>query len=313
MRILVTGADGFVGRHLCRHLSRHKDEVLALTGVLHASASDLHADWHQAVDLTQSTAVMQAVAEARPEAVIHLAGFSSVGKSYQDPSQTYAVNTLGTVNLLAALQTHAPSARVIAVSSGEVYGAVRAGELANESHATAPINPYSGSKLAAEIACQQACHAGLSLMIARPFNHLGRGQSGHFVVPALATQLVASVGKPGRAVIHVGDLSPVRDFSHVDDVVEAYRLLLERGESGQIYNIASGVGRSIAELLDELLRLANVDAQIELDRARLRPNEIPYLVGDPGKLRALGWQPTRSASDALAEVLAEARETAAKV
>jgi GDP-4-dehydro-6-deoxy-D-mannose reductase len=198
---------------------------------------------------------------------------------------------------------------VIAVSSGEVYGSLEPGSHADEAHSTVPLSPYSASKLAAEIACQQAQLAGLDVMIVRPFNHLGRGQTGSFVVPAFAQQLAALAGR-AAATLRVGDLSPVRDFLHVADVVEAYRLLLERGLGGQIYNIASGVGRSIRDLLSELIELSGADVTPEQDPERMRPNEIPYLVGDANKLQKLGWSPSRTIRQALSEVLQEAREAA---
>lgn len=300
MRILLTGANGFVGRHAARAFSEAGDEVIAASG---PAADDSQ---EPQFDITDAKAVERVVAEARPDAILHLAGFSSVGKSHASPSRAFAVNTLGTVNLLQAARALGTGPRVLVVSSGEVYGNAAGPAKATESTPLAPESPYGASKVAAEVACQQFARGyRLPVVIARPFNHLGAGQDRGFVVPSFARQALA-IARGGEPVISVGDLSPVRDFSHVDDVVAAYRLLLEKGEPGQAYNIGSGAGRSIRSVLDELLALAKVNAEVRVDPARLRPAEIPSLVADASRLRSLGWMPRKTVADALQDVLAEA-------
>jgi GDP-4-dehydro-6-deoxy-D-mannose reductase len=301
MRILVTGADGFVGRHLCRYLESQGDQVIALRGPgAGGEPGPLHAD------LTVSVEARTAVELAKPEGVLHLAGFSSVAKSHQDPSKAFSVNALGTVNLLSAVRDVVPQARVLLIGSGEMYGAVAAGTRAVESDALVPLSPYAASKVAAEIAALQFFRGyGLKVVSARPFNHLGPGQDPGFVVPSFAAQVAAIRRGQAEAKILTGNLEPIRDFSHVHDVVRAYRLLLVQGAPGASYNVCSGSGRTVRSLLDELLELAGVKATVQPDPARMRPAELPSLVGDPAKLEKLGWRREKTVTDALREVLKE--------
>jgi GDP-4-dehydro-6-deoxy-D-mannose reductase len=306
MRVLVTGAGGFVGRHLCEHLAAHGDQPVPI-----GWPDTSREDGSKAVDITDAAAVRRAVESAAPDAVVHLAGLSSVAASHRDPSRTFAVNALGAVNLMAALDQAAPRARVLMVGSSEMYGAVEPGSRVAESAPLRPLSPYASSKVAAEIAGWQF-HRGreLAVVAARPFNHLGRGQRADFVVPSFAEQIAGI--RRGRIppVLRVGNLDAVRDFSHVADVVEAYRLLLQSGVPGEAYNVCSGEGRSIRDILQRMVELAGVEASIEVDPARFRPSELPYLVGDPGKLQALGWRPSRSVDEALRDALDHAEGAA---
>jgi GDP-4-dehydro-6-deoxy-D-mannose reductase len=297
VRVLVTGAAGFVGRHLCDHLAASGDEPVPI-------------GWpagERAVDVTDANAVRRAVEAARPDAVAHLAGVSSVAASHRDPSHAFAVNVLGAVHVLAAVQEVAPQARVLLVGSSEMYGAVPPGSRATEEWALRPLSPYAASKVAAEVAGFQFQRArGLAVISARAFNHLGRGQRTDFVVPSFAEQIAVIRRGKGEPVLRVGNLEAVRDFSHVADVVEAYRLLLQRGMPGEAYNVCSGEGHTIRAVLDRLLALAGVQARVEVDPSRFRPTELPSLVGDSGKLQRLGWRPRRSLDDALRDALESA-------
>lgn len=298
MTVLVTGADGFVGTHLVRAL-RARGEVVEACGGPGGPGE---------LDITSSQAVEARVVASRPDAVIHLAGISSVARSHQQVQETVSVNVLGAANLLEALRRHVPRARVLLIGSGEAYGAVSEGQRAKENDPLQPLSPYAASKVAAEILGRQMAIAyGLQVVLVRPFNHLGAGQGSGFVVPSLARQLLELAEKRVEPVIAVGDLSPVRDFSHVLDVIEGYLLLLERGAPGEVYNLCSGEPRRIRDLLDELQRLLGTRAEVRVDPSRLRPVEIPWLVGDPGKVEALGWRPRRTVRDALEDVLAELR------
>jgi GDP-4-dehydro-6-deoxy-D-mannose reductase len=304
MRVAVTGADGFVGRHLCAHLAAQGDAVLALRGPQPPGAPT-----EGAVEITDERALAAALEPFAPDAIVHLAGVSSVAHSHEAPLETFRVNTLGAVNVCATARKVAPRARVLMVGSGEVYGPTRPGERASESAPYAPTSPYAASKAAAEVAALQFHRSyGLAVIAVRPFGHIGRGQAPGFAVPSFARQLSAMRG----GVLSVGNLEPVRDLSHVEDVVRAYRLLLERGVAGEAYNIASGEGRTMRSVVEELIRASGVDARIEVDPARVRPVDLPCLVGDPSKLRALGWSPQRTVREALNDALAEAREATAR-
>lgn len=327
MRIAVTGADGFVGPHLVAYLRAARDEVLALRGpaphprpangsASRAPASDARVGKDVSataidgpcVDVLDEVGLRAVLARFDPDAVVHLAGMSSVSQSHAHPVEALRVNLLGTTNVCVALRETAKRARLLLVGSGEMYGPVAPGRRAREDSPMAPTSPYAASKVGAEVAALMFHRAyGLDVVCARPFNHIGAGQRRDFSVPSFARQIEAI--RDGRVppVLSVGNLDPVRDFSHVSDVVAAYGLLLERGASGEAYNVCSGEGRTIRSLLEELIQVAGVTARIEVDPARVRPVDIPSLVGDAAKLHALGWRPHRGVGDALQEVLAEAR------
>lgn len=289
MRVLVTGADGFVGTHLCRHLRAQGDEVLAYGGPGAPEAVG------KAIDIRKEADVIRMVADARPEGVIHLAGWASVGSSYGQPTPCFEVNALGTAYVVDALRKEAPKARLLLISSGEVYGDPAGGEACSETTTLAPKSPYATSKLAAELVARQF-HASyaLDLVVARAFNHVGPGQDERFVIPALARQLLAVREGKASPRLMVGNLDPIRDFSSVLDVVEAYRILLLNGASGETYNVCSGRAQSIRDIVAQLIEAAGVNAEIVVDPERVRPSDIARLVGDPKKINALGWRAERA-------------------
>jgi len=296
MKILVTGPDGFVGRHLCRALREAGHSVSEMNGP-HAIGG---------VELTNAAAVRGAVEAAAPDAIVHLAAVSSVAQSHREPAQTFAVNTQGTVNLLVAAHEVSPKARLLIVSSGEVYGRASSPEPTTEAAELAPLSPYAASKVAAEVAALQfqRCY-GTDVCVVRPFAHLGAGQATQFVLPSFAEQIAGIRRGTSEPVLKHGNLSPLRDFLHVDDVVAAYSLLLEKGAPGGIYNVASGSGRTVQSLVEEMLELSRVQARLEVDEARMRPAEIPVLVGNSQRIRDLGWAPRRDVRTGLLDVLRE--------
>ena len=299
MKVLVTGADGFVGRHLVRALSAERYVVAEAHGPGASSGLGL--------DVRDAAAVSARLQREAPDAVVHLAGMSSVAASHADPVGAFDVNARGALNILAALRNHAPAARLLLVGSGEVYGALEEGRPADESAPTRPLSPYAASKLSAEVLALQHHRAyGLDVVAVRPFNHVGPGQDAAFVLPSMARQLALVRAGQAEPVLRVGNLSPVRDFSHVEDVVQGYLLMLRRGVSGEVYNACSGQGRSIASVVEALVQRSGLSVRLEVDPARVRPVELPWLVGNAGKLEALGWQRRRSLDEALDALLAEA-------
>jgi GDP-4-dehydro-6-deoxy-D-mannose reductase len=293
MRAFVTGGHGFVGTWLVRHLSEMGDEVVAP-----------HAD---EVDITDGAALAAAMSAAGPEAVYHLAGFAHVGQSWERPDEVFAVNALGTLHVLEAARL-AGSPRVLVVSSAEVYGTVAPDDLPlGEDHPVRPVSPYAASKAAAEVLAVQAfLGRGVPTLVARPFNHTGPGQSPDFVVPAFARRIQEAVASGARS-LKVGNLSPRRDITDVRDVVRAYRLLVERGQPGQSYNVCSGTDVAIEDLVRRMLALAGADLELEVDPGLLRPADVPVLRGDPARLMAAtGWQPEIPLDTTLADVLAAA-------
>ena len=293
MRAFVTGGHGFVGRWLRAHLEESGDAVTAPTDV----------------DVTDAEALRDAVDRAQPEAVYHLAALTHVGTSWAAPAETLRVNATGTLQVCEAARAVRPVPRVLLVSSAEVYGRVRPDSLPlAEDAPLAPVTPYAASKVAAEYVGVQA-HLGWGLPVvrARAFNHTGPGQAPTFVVPALARQ-VAEAERTGARTLKVGNLSPRRDFTDVRDVVRAYRLLVERAEVGEVYNVCSGADVAIEEVGRRLVALAGADLAFEVDPARVRAVDVPALRGDPAKLRAAtGWVPGVSLDDTLAAVLDDQR------
>jgi GDP-4-dehydro-6-deoxy-D-mannose reductase len=246
--------------------------------------------------------------EVRPDAVYHLAAMTHVGDSWENPSQVLRVNVLGTAEILAAARAVRPDARVLVVSSAEVYGIVGPDALPlGEDTATVPASPYAASKLAAEAVALQAWRGyGQSVIVVRPFNHIGPGQSPNFFVPALARRIVEA-RRTGARALPVGTLTTRRDFTDVRDVVVAYRQLIEHGSPGDVYNVCTGVDVSMAEVASRLLDLAGANVTLETDPALVRPVDVPVLRGDGTHLHeATGWAPAIPLAATLADVLAAA-------
>jgi GDP-4-dehydro-6-deoxy-D-mannose reductase len=297
MRALVTGGDGFVGRHLTEHLRAAGDEVTSI---------DRHGPG--AVDIMDPVAIGAAMAAVRPDAVYHLAGWADVASSWQDPLGALRLNAEGTLHVLQACRA-ADVRRVLSVASADVYGTVGNADLPlTESSPIRPTSPYGASKVAADaMALQAFLGYGLGVIRVRPFNHLGPGQAEHFVAPALAAR-IARAERDGTTEIPVGNLTPRRDITDVRDVVRAYRLLVERGEPGEVYNVCSGIALAIQELADRLVALSTSDVVLRPDPALQRPVDLPVLLGSYAKLEAAtGWRPTTPIEQTLADLLADLR------
>jgi GDP-4-dehydro-6-deoxy-D-mannose reductase len=303
VRLLVTGADGFVGRHLVRRLARDGHRVGA-----GCRPGGSQMDWESAdvtivpLELTDDASVRKAV-EFGPEAVVHLAAIASNREAFADPGLAWTVNAAGTARLAEALarrrEEHGGEGRLLLVSSGEVYGpGPRAPR--RETDALAPATPYAASKVGAELAGLEVWRrTGLPVIVARPFTHTGPGQDGRFVLPSFVARL-REVRSTGERRVRTGNLEPVRDLLDVRDVVEAYVLLLRSGEPGEIYNVARGEGTTVGQLFRMLAELLGVPAEPEPDPALARRSDIPHLVGDSTKLRrATGWAPARTLQQTL--------------
>jgi GDP-4-dehydro-6-deoxy-D-mannose reductase len=293
MHVLITGIGGFVGSRLARHLLACGDRV---SGTYVDARPDLPGAELFEADLLDRPALERAVRAAAPDAVVHLAGLSHIGESWdwRRMADYFRVNVAGTENVLVA----AGGRPVVIASSADVYGDVPEGEQPiPETRRVAPQTPYALTKAAAErIALAHGA------VITRSFNLVGPGQAPKFALAAWATQLGAIRRGEQPAVLEVGDLSTWRDFVHVDDGAEAYRLLAEKGERGGVYNLASGRAVQMRDALGRLLALSGVRAEVKEGAFPSRPFDIPYLSGDAGRLRALGWEPRRTLDDALEDL-----------
>jgi GDP-4-dehydro-6-deoxy-D-mannose reductase len=298
MRALVTGANGFVGSWLTAYLRDQGDEV---TGIDHE------------VNVTDAGAVREAVVKVSPDAVYHLAALAHVGESWGNPGDVLLVNAIGTLHVLEAARACARPPRVLLTSSAEVYGSVREDQLpVTEETALAPVTPYAASKVAAEyIGIQAHLAYGLPVVRVRPFNHIGPGQSAAFVVAALAARIVEAA-RIGAPTIPVGNLGARRDLTDVRDIVRGYRLLMESGVPGEVYNVCSGRDVAISEVAERLLRLAGTDLALVPDKDLMRPVDVPVVRGDPSRMRAAtGWVPEFDLDTTLRDVLEQWRERVA--
>jgi GDP-4-dehydro-6-deoxy-D-mannose reductase len=294
MKAFVTGATGFVGPYLCEHLRAAGDHVIV--------AGDERAMF----DVTDRNAVMRALLDARPDVVYHLAAQSHVGRSWDDPGTTLRVNVEGTQHVLDAARA-AGAQRVLVVGSAEEYGRVDAVRV-REDAPLRPMSPYGASKVAADFLALQAwLGTGLETIRVRTFNHTGPGQSTSFFVPGFAAR-IAVAEREGNDALTAGSLDPVREMNDVRDVVRAYRLLIDHGEPGEVYNVCRGEGVTIGDIAHKLLALSTRPLRIETDPALLRAADIPVLVGDPTKLHAtIDWQPQHTLDQTLSDVLTSTR------
>lgn len=324
MNFLVTGATGFVGRHLVRALAREAGGPVAIHGTafpdLPAGSAGALAPRESAasvsldvrlLDLRDPAAVRQAVGRARPDRVVHLAAVSNVRSSWEKREETMATNLLGTFHLLEALRTEAPAARILFVSSSDVYGLITAPDkILAETDPVRAVNPYAYTKAAGEMMCDFYVQVeGLDIVVARPFPHTGPGQAADFVCSDWARQVARIERGESPPRIRVGNLDVRRDFSDVRDVVRAYAALLERGRKGEVYNVCSGSALSLRDILDILLREADLGAKgpiaIEVDPAKLRKADQALLLGDNAKLRReTGWAPALPFDRTLRDLLA---------
>ncbi|MBI3436789.1 MAG: GDP-mannose 4,6-dehydratase [Proteobacteria bacterium] len=308
-RIIITGGSGFVGRHLVRALAHELPSGATLL-IADRSAVNLDATICRSVpvDMSSETDVDALIRAERPTHVAHLAAVAAVMQAGREPRDAWNVNFGGSLNLALSVMRHRPECQILFASSAEVYGASFAGGSAlDETAAIDPVNAYAATKAAADIMFGQMARQGLKVVRARPFNHTGPGQSEQFVVPAFAAQIARIERGEQEPVIRVGELTSRRDFLDVRDVVDAYVRIFDgfdRLASGTAINIAAGKAISANDILLGLLALASVRIDIARDPGRMRPHDLPIVLGDAARAHALlGWTPRWRWPDTLASVL----------
>jgi GDP-4-dehydro-6-deoxy-D-mannose reductase len=289
--VLVTGAAGFMGSYLMEELGLGRGDI----------ATDVTDDFKAPEGVRK---ICWPLPSLPPDElsdvryIVHLAAMSSVSKSLREVHKTYEINLMGTVSVLEYMVSRCPDARMLFVSSSEVYGSTE--ELISEKSEIGPRNPYGTTKAAAEIAALQfARNYDLDIVISRAFPHMGPGQSEVFALPAFCRRIIES-SRRGDNIIRVGNLSPVRDYLYVTDVARAYRYILGRGRSGRVYNVCSGEGSSIGDMVRMLIDISGMDIEIKTDPDLFRPADIEFQVGDPTRLQSeLGWKPEVDRIEAL--------------
>ncbi len=297
-KVLIFGMGGFVGPYLASELQAHGYEVYG---------SDLHAKRIGnisviAADLLNAGSVETVIRDIEPDAIINLAAISSVGQSWGMPQVTMQVNVIGALNILEAARKQQTKLKIMFIGSSEEY--IVSDKPMSENTPLDANNPYGISKITQErFAALYRGQYGLKVYCVRPFNHTGVGQRDSFVLPSFCKQ-VAEIEKSGRpGVIKVGNLAVRRDFSHVKDIVRAYRMILESKDDTQIYNVGSGKAYGLDELMEYITSLSNQKITVEIDPALVRPVDTPVICCDYSKIkRELGWEPKLTVFNALQEL-----------
>lgn len=303
-KILITGGTGFAASHLVEELYQRGQKNIHITayrddGVFvkqFVNPSSIHA-----VDLTDYQATQDLIKEIRPDEIYHLASLASVCDSFEKRQFVLEKNASLQLNLLEAIKNFAKESKILHVSTALMYEA--SSQPINEQAPLGPDNPYALSKLIQDMMAYTFVKSEkLNIVRARPFNHIGERQTLGFVVADLACS-VAKIEKGEQDSLSVGNLNSIRDFSDVKDIVNAYILLMEKGQSGEVYNLGSGQGTSIKEILDLLISMSNKQIEVKVDQDKIRPVDLPYLVCDNKKIRNLGWQKQHQLKETLARIL----------
>lgn len=311
--ILVTGGTGFAGRHLLQALIDQGFQNLHTThfgrSVLPDVCTHPSVQVHK-VDLTDAEKVAEVVREVQPAQVYHLASFAAVGKSFEQAQALMNNNIMLQLHILNAVKNHSPEASVLTIGSAEEYGRIPQSyqeKKIDEGCPFNPVNPYAVTKVTQDLLAQAFYFSyKLNIVRARPFNHIGEGQSVEFVVPAFASQIVA-IERGQQDALMVGNLDSIRDFTDVKDMVNAYIVLMNQGEVGEVYNIGSGQGWKIRQVLDMLLSYSTQQITVEVDTTRLRPSDVAYFVADNTKITQLGWKPQIPIEETLQRIISEWR------
>ncbi len=297
MKALITGSEGFVGKYLRAELEAHGYDV---TGLDLAPGEKT-----VAVNLLEAEKVDALLEEMQPEVIFHLAGQANVGLSWKKPAMTTEINLVAAINLMEAVRKHCPACAMVLVGSSDEYGNLREkGQLVSEETPLQPMTPYAISKIAQEQMGQAYARAyGMRICMTRSFNHGGAGQKPGFMIPDFAQDIV-KVERGEADAVSVGNLSSKRDFTHVKDIVRAYRLIAEKGKAGEIYNVGSGKTYSAQEVLDRLIGMAKCPVAVRQDPARMRPSDTPVICCDNSKIRNdTGWKPELTIDDILCDTL----------
>lgn len=289
-KLLLIGGTGFVGSHLAEFCSC-RFEVVS-TG--------------REVDIRDAEQLQSLITREKPDDVVHLAAITTLRESFEKPRATYDINFGGTLNLLMALRNSGFSGHFLFVSSSEVYGLLTDADMpVAETKLTKPLSPYAVAKNASEALCYQWSQSErFKVVVARPFNHIGPGQSERFAIADFGRQIAMIKLNLAASVIRVGDINTARDFTDVRDICSAYELLLKHGHNGETYNVCSGEERTIRSLIERMCQLAGVTVEIQTDPDRFRPSEQTRVRGDNRKIiEATGWRIAYSMDQTLTGIL----------
>lgn len=308
-RALITGASGFAGSHLARLLLASTD--WQITGLQAHPVATVPEIQMLVCDLLDAGLTERVIRHHRPDVIFHLAAQAYVPKAVANPAETIVNNVVSQLNLFEACRKAQLEPVIVVVSSADIYGDVESSQCPIvEGQPFRPRNPYAVSKATQDLlALQYFLSYQMKIVRVRPFNHIGPGQNDRFVVSSLARQIAEIEAGKADPVLLVGNLDACRDFLDVRDVVRAYLLVAREEFVGEVFNVASGYARSIRSVLDQLLSLSSIDIIVREDPARLRPSDVPNLVGDATKLRStVGWRPEITIEASLSDTLADWRK-----
>ncbi len=313
-KILITGGTGFAGSHLVEALLAHGYSDIHVTsfgGTSEFMEKIISKENIHQLDLTNKENTELLIKELQPTQIYHLASFAYVGKSFDKAEELLSNNISLQLNLLKAVKEFAPNARLLVIGSAEEYGVSLSDDEipCDENHKFRPINPYAVSKITQDmLAYVYYISFNLDIVTVRPFNHIGERQTLDFAIPAFINQVVA-IENGEQEKLMVGDLNTIRDFTDVKDMVEAYIVVMSNGKKGEVYNIGSGVGVKMSDLVQKLASLSTKEIIIEEDKSRLRPHDIPKMIVNNDKIKSLGWSPKISLDESLARIIAFARNS----
>jgi len=318
--VIVTGVTGFAGSHLAELLLRHSEYSVVGTTRWRSSPDNIKDLLAQGLtlypcDITDASSVRELVQRYHPDMIYHLAAQSFVPDSWNSPAHTLTTNIIGELNLFEAVRSKTindsqPGCKILVAGSSEEYGLVNPNETPIlETNELRPMSPYGVSKIGQDFLAYQYWQSyGIKVVRARAFNHTGPRRHPAFVCSNFAKQ-IAIIEKIGHGVIHVGDLTAVRDFTDVRDTVRAYHSLMLLGQPGEVYNICSGVGHTISSVLTTLMQMSSAEIDTEIDESRLRPSDVPILIGDCQKLKSVtDWEPLTPFKQTLEDLLNYWRE-----
>ncbi len=305
----VTGIEGFAGSHLAELLLKKSYRVSGIVHNFNKIDNIRHLLKKISIvecDILNFNKLADAIKRFKPDVIFHLAGIASIPESFRDPGTTYRINFWGTYNLLESIRRYRPDAKVLVVGSAHEYGYVKEGELpVKESHPLNPVTPYGASKAAAEMLSLQYYHSfGLNVFLVRSFNHVGPRQSPDFVLSSFAKQISEIMKGKAKPVLKTGNLDLYRDFTDVRDVTNAYLLIVKKGKCGEIYNVCSGMPVRLSDLLKKMFKIAGCEAEVIVDKSRVRKSEMRKFCGDNTRLKeTTGWTQQYKLEDTLRDLI----------
>ena len=308
-KILITGASGFVGQSFIRQVMNTFNgevEIVGISRTIHSNLFTSNNISYYSFDLFDVDALLEVLVMHKPNKIVHLAAMSSVALSWKEPQQSFSNNTNIFLNLLETVRKAKIKTRILSVGSSEQYGIVKSDDLPiKETTKLHPISPYAVARVSQEMLCNVYIEGfDIDIVMTRSFNHFGAGQDERFFIPSMIHQVLRMKHHDNKDVIRTGDLSIIRDYTDVRDVVNAYLLLLDKGLNGEVYNICSGKGWRLFDIVHLIQEICQTDFEIVMDDALIRPNDNPVIVGSNEKIKVLtGWQPTFSMTQSINNII----------